>query len=231
MSEGVSAAGPVLSRARWWVVAVVALVVVAVGLTLALAGSRGAGREGGAVAAPTPSATPTRAVAGATALADDPSGAGSVDDTAPSADPPAEGAPADGAAVPTVTVPIDAVAELAEAVTARLSAVDAVDGEAVQPGEVGGPALRVKVELVNGSAAPLDLRGAVVNLYHGPQQTPATTLTEPGGSPLPHGLEAGATATGAFVFAVPADARDDLRVELDVRAVGPVVLFAGDAQR
>ncbi|MBO3088923.1 hypothetical protein [Cellulomonas dongxiuzhuiae] len=230
MSEGVSAAGRVPSRARWWAIAVVALVVVVV-LVVALAGSRGAGREGGALAAATPSATSTEAVAGATARADDPSGAGSVDGTAPPADPPAAGAPADGGHVPTVTVPIDAVAELAEAVTARLSAVDAVDGEAVQPGEVGGPALRVEIELVNGSTAPLDLRGAVVNLYHGPQQTPATALTEPGGSPLPHGLEAGATATGAFVFAVPADARDDVRVELDVRAVGPVVLFAGAAQR
>ncbi|QCB94433.1 hypothetical protein [Cellulomonas shaoxiangyii] len=235
MSEGVSAAGPGPVRVRWWLAAL-ALVVVAVVVAVALGRGPGGGAPG-ADGSRVPSAPSTGSAAGATGGTGDPSDAGAaagptgVAPASPASDAPAAQDPAEPDAVPTATVAVDAVAQLAEAVTARVSAWEAVTGEAVQPGEVGGPALRVTVEVVNGTPAALDLRGAVVNLYHGPQATPAVALTQPGGSPLPAGVEPGATATGTFVFAVPPADRDDVRVELDARAVGPVLVFTGSAPR
>jgi len=228
MSEPVAPDGRGGVRAGWWV-AVGSLVVVLVAVAVVLLG-RGDGAPAGS--SPTESGAPgTPTVAGAQAVKppEGEQGAGTDDDDA--ADGAAEDAAAGSAddAAPT-TVGIDAVAQLADSVTARVSSWEAVDGEAVQPGEKAGPALRVTVEVANGTAAPLDLRAAVVNLSYGPERTPATALSQPGGSPLPHAVEPGATADGAFVFAVPADARGDVHLELDVRAVGPVVVFAGSAQ-
>ena len=228
MSEPVAPDGRGGVRAGWWV-AVGSLVVVLVAVAVVLLGRGDGAPAGSSPTEPGASGTPTVAGAQAAKPPEGEQGAGTDDDDA--ADGPAEDAAAGSAddAAPT-TVGIDAVAQLADSVTARVSSWEAVDGEAVQPGEKAGPALRVTVEVANGTAAPLDLRAAVVNLSYGPERTPATALSQPGGSPLPHAVEPGATADGAFVFAVPADARGDVHLELDVRAVGPVVVFAGSAQ-
>jgi len=229
MSEPVAPDGRGGVRAGWWV-AVGSLVVVLVAVAVVLLGRGDGAPAGSSPTEPGASGTPTVAGAQAAKPPEGEQGAGTDDDDA--ADGPAEDAAAGSAddAAPTTTVGIDAVAQLADSVTARVSSWEAVDGEAVQPGEKAGPALRVTVEVANGTAAPLDLRAAVVNLSYGPERTPATALSQPGGSPLPHAVEPGATADGAFVFAVPADARGDVHLELDVRAVGPVVVFAGSAQ-
>src|SRR5699024_7965089 len=65
--------------------------------------------------------------------------------------------------------PVDLVdaAAAAPGLSARLVEVEDVDGTAEGPGEVAGEALRVTVELTNGTGRVVDLRGAVVNLYTG----------------------------------------------------------------
>ena len=138
--------------------------------------------------------------------------------------------PGDPGARPTAApVKIDAAATPAPGVQAKLLRIEAVAGLANLPGEVGGPSLRVTVQVDNGISGTLDLRYAVVNLYYGPEKTPAITLTEPGAKAFPDSIGKGGHATSAWVFNVPVDARDQVVVELDLSSAATVVLFEGAA--
>lgn len=130
---------------------------------------------------------------------------------------------------PTTTVAVDAPAAPAAAVEARVTTIEAITGEAVQAGEIGGPALRVTLTISNGSDEDLDLSSAVVNLYYGQAATPATTLAQPGGSPFAGTLRPGRSTSGVYLFTVPLDSRSDVHIELDAQLGGPVVVFSGAA--
>jgi len=107
----------------------------------------------------------------------------------------------------------------------------AVEGEAQGPGEVGGPALRFTLSLRNDGDDPVSLESTVVTVYSGPEQVPATELTEPGGVPLPGEIAAGATATGVFIFTVPPEQRDQVKIGVDYTVGVPIVVFEGAAPR
>jgi hypothetical protein len=73
------------------------------------------------------------------------------------------------------------------------------------------------------------LTTAVVNLTFGADNTPATGLSGPGAASLPQEVAAGQTASGVYVFNVPSDQRDLVRVWVDYRLGLPVVVFEGAA--
>lgn len=204
---------------RAWLVAAVVVAAVAIALSITLF-ARGEPTAGPSSPAST-LGTGTAPTSSPSAPAPEPTAA----PTGPPATPPAESEDP----VPVVTVPIDGEAEVTEQVTARVSAIEAVDGVAKAPGEVGGPSLRVTIEIDNGTATSVDLRTAVVNLYHGPDATPAAALGQPGASAFPTSVSAGETASGVFVFSVPVEARSQVRVELDLRIGGVILAFEGPA--
>jgi hypothetical protein len=218
----------VSGRRRWllWGAGAGAVAVaVAVGLAIANPGSSTASPDGSRTGAAASSPT----AAGASPSSDETS-----EPSAAPADAPAETAPADAPAepqpVPTVAVPLDGVPELAPGVTARIVTLEAVDGVAKQPGEVGGPALRATVEIANGSAEAVDLRPAVVNLAYGPGAVPAQPIANPGGEPFPASVAPGESVRGVYVFTVPADgSRDLVAIELDLRVGDQVPVFEGPA--
>lgn len=141
---------------------------------------------------------------------------------APGKDGGAEPAPA-----PTLALRLEDVGEPLPGVRARITAIEAVEGEARGPGEVGGPSLRLTVEVDNATDAPLVTRDAVLNVYHGPDATPATALGAPGAQALPREVPAGASATARYVVNVPEAGRDQLRVELVTGPGAAVLLFTG----
>ncbi len=124
-------------------------------------------------------------------------------------------------------VAIDEPAEPEPQVEVRLTSIEAVEGEANIPGDVGGPSLRVTVTIDNATSAALDLTSAVVNLYYGADRLPAIDLLEPGKVDFPGNVRAGETASGTFVFLIPVDERDDVTVEFDLSSDSTVLLFAG----
>ena len=125
-------------------------------------------------------------------------------------------------------VPLDTKATVAKGVVARVTKVEAVEGEATLPGEVAGDALRVTVTIDNDTDEALDLASAIVNLFHGADDTPATTLSGPGAAPLPATVAAGARGSGTFVFRIP-ERGVPIHVEVDVAADLTIVAFEGDA--
>lgn len=186
--------------------------------------------SGDVVPSESPSMTPTSSPPG-------PSATSAPSPTAPGGtDSDASGAPAAGAEDPRPfvpetepAVPLASPAPFGTGVVARLAGLEAVQGVAQGPGEVSGPALRVVVEIVNGTAAPLSLDTAVVELYGGPDEVPGLLLSGSGEGLLSGDLEPGATAAGTYVFRIAPELRDPVRVTVSYSAEAPTVLFEGPA--
>lgn len=210
---------------RWAVVAVAALVVLVLGGVVWAA----VAQSGSADAGPTSSASPSRSAG--EDVSDEPSPVETP--TAPAPGEPGGGATDDAdPAAPYTPVTKDAVAldqpaAFDSGVTAELTTVESVAGEAQGPGEVAGPAVRVTVRLTNGTSAAVPLDSAVVNVYGGQDLAPAEPLTGPGGKPFSGSVAPGASVTGVYVFNVPADQRDRLQVTVSYDPTVTTVLFEG----
>ena len=101
--------------------------------------------------------------------------------------PPAHGARRRAAAEP-AEVPIDAPAAVGNGIVAAIASVEPIDGTAVGPGNVAGPALRFTVRIDNGTGEAVSLDGVAVNLYYGADRTPASPLDDPSRVLLRHEL-------------------------------------------
>ncbi|MCC3272960.1 hypothetical protein MUK71_05130 [Arthrobacter zhangbolii] len=109
----------------------------------------------------------------------------------------------------------------------RVSSVQAVDGVAEGIGEVAGPAIRFTLSLTNETAAPLDLADVVVTVEAGPDALPAGELSGPDVSPFPARAEPAGTVSATYVFLVPVELRDLLRISLNYSPEEPIVVFQG----
>ena len=122
----------------------------------------------------------------------------------------------------------DKAVEGQDGVRVALTSIESVTGKAVQPGEVGGPAIRVRVTMTNAGVRSLNAASSVVNCYYGANRKPAGALVEPGGVPLYGQLAPGKTTYGVYIFAVPVKQRGDVTITVDYRVEVPVVVFQGD---
>lgn len=214
---------PVSRRTRiLWIgiIAATALVVAAV-VTIGIASAGNLAAPGSTPSStesayPDGSAGPTDPSASATAP---PSGSAT-----PAPDEPPAGSPPIVVEDP---LPIDATAQPEAGVTVSVGTFEAVDGIARLPGDVGGPAIRFAVSITNGTDKKISLASALVNVYYGAEQLPASELQEPGGVPLPVDVAAGATANATLVFTIPEDERDDVLITIDYRIGDPVIAFQG----
>lgn len=123
-------------------------------------------------------------------------------------------------------VGLDETGDFGTGLTVRLTGVEPVQGVARAPGEIAGPALEVTVRATNDSTRPISLDGVIVFLSYGEDRTPATDFGH-GSAPLQGDLAAGSSASGTYVFAVPEDQRDDVRVEISYTGEAPTVAFEG----
>lgn len=129
---------------------------------------------------------------------------------------------------PPRTVPLDAPADVAPSVAARVVAVESVEASGTGIGEVGGPALLVTLELGNASAEPLDLGGVTVNGYLGPEAVPASPVTsDERSAPFSGALAPGASTRGRYVFSLGGDDTRVLSVAVLAALDGEVVVFQG----
>ena len=114
-------------------------------------------------------------------------------------------------------------------VSATIADMTAVQGVATGIGEVAGPAVRFKVSVVNNTATPLALDRAVVDVSYGKDDAPASQLSGPEPAAFPASVAPGATGVGVFIFAVPLDARDTVKIHFNLEAETPIATFAGRA--
>ena len=124
-------------------------------------------------------------------------------------------------------VPLEDKAEVGRNVLVKVTKFESVKGKAEGPGEIAGPALRITVSVTNGSSEEIPMDNALVNLYYGKKQTPASILSGPGAKPLSKPVRAGGSASGRYVFNVPADQQGQLSVEFSYTTDEPTVVFSG----
>jgi hypothetical protein len=124
-------------------------------------------------------------------------------------------------------VPMTSSASFAGAVTASVASVRSTIAEAIGPGEIGGPAIAVTVEIVNGSADPVDLDTVYVTLNDSTDSPGIPTSGNPA-RPLSGPLPAGARAQGVYVFTVAESLRDPVTVLVGYATAAEVVSFVGN---
>lgn len=200
------------------VIAIVVVVVIVIAVVVAGLGSAPASTGAGA-----PDANSEGTDAGGTPLPVDGAGAPSV--AGPTTDPSDPAQPVEQA-----PVPLDSPAAVAEGLTVSISEITSVDGVASGVGEVGGPSLKFTVSATNSGTDAVPLETAVVDLTYGTNQTPSNELVS-ASIPLPAEVGPGQVVTGTYVFVVPSESRDDVRITLDYRAGSPVAVFEGAAPR
>jgi hypothetical protein len=127
-------------------------------------------------------------------------------------------------------VAIDQPASFTERVTAEVTKIESVEGEANGPGEIAGAALRISVTLTNNSQRPVDLDKSVVALFFGADDAPATELSGPGVERFTGTLRNGESASGVYVFRVPEDQRDQIRITVSYSPTDTAVAFEGAAR-
>lgn len=129
--------------------------------------------------------------------------------------------------VETTEAPLDERKDLGNGVAVQVTDVEPVKGEARGPGEVAGDALRIRLKVLNRTKRPVSMEMAVVNLYYGPDAAPASGLSGPGAVPLPSSIPPGSSGTGRYVYNVPQDGRDTIKVEFSYTTAAPTVVFTG----
>jgi hypothetical protein len=140
-------------------------------------------------------------------------------------------------------VSLRAVAHFGTGVTAQIMSVKAIEYQAVAPGQVSGPGLRLVIQVDNGTAKSIGLDNAVVTVADARGTPGVAMLITPAGSdddaghpgpgnfsyPFRGLLAPGHKASGTYVFTIPAGHRNPVTVNFSYAGGGPVVLFRGDA--
>jgi hypothetical protein len=244
-------------RNRKWLIALVALALaVVLGIVLvgvnrpgtdpaveAATDTTATGAPAGDTASPTDQAAATDdasdpasdpASDGATDEAPDPA-ADAAATSEPPADTPATAPPTEASNLHLATVdqpvkdPVDlnGTADLGNGITAAVKDLQAVQGEAQGIGEIAGPALKFTLTVSNGTDQAVSLTDAVVNVTYGPEDTPASPLSGPGPVAFPASVDAKGSAAGTFIFAIPAESRDNVKILLNYSVAAPIAAFTG----
>lgn len=201
------------------VVAIVAavVVVVALGGTIVAVTAQNSGRS----ASPNPSDEP--------GASESPTASPSLSSSQSVADPDPTDTPAPDPAFGEPVAdeaPIGEVGVFTDGVTATVASVTPYEATGSGVGEVSGPAVRVKIDLVNGSAATLDLNQITVNAYYGSSNTPAPSYVSDTESVAFSGqIAPGGSASGTYSFAIGSDDGDSVTVTVSSRAGTPIVVF------
>lgn len=112
-------------------------------------------------------------------------------------------------------------------IAVSVGSIEAVKGEGQMPGQISGPSIRFTVTLVNNGPTDILTDKVVVNVESGVDSAPAIQLSGPGASPFPENTKPGETSTGTFVFLIPNDQRDQVRIFFNYQVSSPIVAFEG----
>lgn len=155
------------------------------------------------------------------------SSAASADGADPSAQPTPDPSATPGTMPELAPVAPDQPSDNGEGLVAEITAMKAVQGEAVQAGEIAGPAVQFTLRLTNDTDAVIDLGLIAVNAYIGEGLTPAGGLVKPGAAPFEGTLDVGDSTDGVYVYSIPESERGDVTLTLDYRAGQPAFVFRG----
>ncbi len=123
-------------------------------------------------------------------------------------------------------VALDATADFGNGVLARLTSVEAIDAVAKFPGERSGRGLRIVVEVVNDSAARINLDVLLVEVTAA-DGTPANLLSDTEDRALAGDLPVGERREGAYELTLDVDGAEQISVGVRFTPDLPTVVFEG----
>jgi hypothetical protein len=123
-------------------------------------------------------------------------------------------------------VALDTTGDFGTGLTVRLSRIAPVKGTANVPGEIAGPAIKLTVVARNRADRAVDLNSVVVFVSFGRKRTPASELSD-GARPLKGSVAPDDSRTGTYIYTVPEDEREQVRVEISYSSEAPTVAFEG----
>ncbi|MEQ6896513.1 DUF4352 domain-containing protein [Microbacterium sp. KR10-403] len=115
-------------------------------------------------------------------------------------------------------------ADVGDGVAVAVAKVRDLTVKATTPGEIAGPAVAITLRVTNGGAKGINLSAAMISVTgsHGAYGQPTTSDPY---DPFSGSLAAGDSATGTYVFRLPAEQRKSLSVTVEYVAGAPVALF------
>jgi hypothetical protein len=123
-------------------------------------------------------------------------------------------------------VPLDKTGDFGTGLSVGLEDIKSVKGAAKAPGEIAGPALKITLQATNDSKKAISLDTVTVAVSYGEDRSPAVELSD-GRRPFSGKLGAGDSEKGVYIYTVPTDERDDVRVEVSYTGEAPTVAFEG----
>jgi hypothetical protein len=126
-------------------------------------------------------------------------------------------------------VPLNRTASIQDGITAEITGLESVQGQAQKAGEVAGPSLRFTVTMHNRTDHPISTADVVVNVAAGPEDLPAITLSGPDVTTFPPTIAPGESGSSTYVFLVPLDQRDRVQVLVNYQVGSPIAAFEGVA--
>jgi hypothetical protein len=139
-----------------------------------------------------------------------------------------EGVPAADRTVTVAPAAFTAPADWSDGASVRVVEARQQVSGGTGPGALAGqPQTVFTLEVVNGSAAPLDLNAVVVQAVYGAGPTQASPLYDDGTTDFGGTLEPGATATAVHSFAIPADELGAVTLSVDVDGLRFPAVFTG----
>jgi hypothetical protein len=91
--------------------------------------------------------------------------------------------------------------------------------------------VRFVVTVKNDSGPSVPLQTVAVTLDYGTDRTPGLELERPGGSALTGEVATGSSAQGVYLFTVPVDQRDLIRITVDYSVEVAPIVFEGPGPR
>jgi hypothetical protein len=214
------------SRRRTWVIVGVAVVAL-----LALTGFILSAVLGGAKPGPTSSPSgATTSSPTATALAS-PTASPSVSPSPSASAAPAPDSTPVGKPMEEVPAPFESTPAVEPGLTVAVTSIKAIKGTADAPGEIAGPALQFVVEFTNSTKKKMSLQQVAVNADYGKDRTPAIELEQEESSMVPAEVGAGKTVKGSYVYNVPLEERDLVRLLVFTSVDAPIIAFEGEGPR
>ncbi|MGA7206285.1 MAG: hypothetical protein WBX27_16835 [Specibacter sp.] len=134
------------------------------------------------------------------------------------------------AAVPQATAAPVALASVSKpeaGVSVTVSKVEAVAGVAQGPGQVAGPSVRFTLTFTNNGKTAVNTGGAVVNVDTGANHVPALPLSGPGAVSFPASTGPGQSSSCTFVFLIPNNQRDSVRILFNYNVSSSIAAFEG----
>jgi hypothetical protein len=122
-------------------------------------------------------------------------------------------------------VKVGKAAPLTSDVRVTVSTVRGVHVSASGPGDIAGAGVSVGLTVKNGGTKPFNLDGLAVTAIYGTDDKPAIPGGAGNGDPLTGSLRAGRSATGEYVFNVPAAQARSLQVQVSSAATPLILTF------